>query len=998
MTNLLDNLNKEQAQAVTHGSGPLLIVAGAGTGKTTVITRRIAYLIEQNLAKPDEILALTFTEKAAGEMQERLDLLLPLGYHDMWISTFHSFCQRILERHGLDIGLPGDFKLLDDTQGWVMVHNNLEQFQLDYYRPMGNPKKFISALLKHFSRCKDELITPENYLNYAQELKLATDTPEGLKINRENSEMPATKKPKKSKTSGQSDAPPAPADPVEAGRIEEIANAFFVYQKLLLDSNRLDFGDLIGYALQLFNKRPKILNFYQKKFKYLLVDEFQDTNFAQYQLVKLLAGQDQNLTVVGDDDQSIYKFRGASVSNILKFQEEFLSLKQVTLNQNYRSGQKILDLAYNFIQANNPDRLEVKLKINKRLKSSGPVKGEVEVLEGKDQIEELHQVAQKVNALKTQDPTLSWNDFAVLLRSNSAAAELLPILAKHGIPHNFVANTGLYKKPLIANLIAYLSCLNNFHDSFALYRVLGFKQFSLQPKDVSTLLINAEKKTLSLYETLVGAPALPALGQAAQRSIEKILGLMHGHAKLAQERAANETFVAVVNDLNLKDDLEEETLENAENRELLEQFYKKIESFVADNSDKSLHNFLHSLNLEMEAGDEGQIKFDPNQGPESLKVLTVHSAKGLEFAHVFIPNLVDQRFPTRARNDQIEIPVPLIKDILPEGDFHLQEERRLFYVALTRAKTGLHLSWAKDYGGAKTKKPSIFLQETKLVPSNISSQATGKVFFPGPTKTNQVYQILPQTFSFSALKAFETCPLQYKFQYYLKLPGPGSAYFSFGQTIHKVFELYLKDYRARKGQSQQDLFGKMPGQAEIGTLEFLEELYEKYWIDEWYKDKKQKLDYRQKGKQLLKIFYEHTKHHSCDPKYLEQSFYLPLGEYKFTGKIDRADTAATGLQIVDYKTSEKIPAKNEKNDLDQLHVYQWAAEEFLGEKVSGLSYWYLQDNKFLNEDPAGQADIDKLKHRLLESIEKIIHTVKYDLFNEEHAKTKKHPCAFERLG
>jgi DNA helicase-2/ATP-dependent DNA helicase PcrA len=439
-------------------------------------------------------------------------------------------------------------------------------------------------------------------------------------------------------------------------------------------------------------------------------------------------------------------------------------------------------------------------------------------------------------------------------------------------------------------------------------------------------------------------------------------------------------------------------LQKRKKLQLLEQFYKKTEIFVQENNDKSLHFFLHLLNMEMEAGDEGQIKFDPNLGPESLKISTIHSAKGLEFEYVFIPNMVDQRFPTRARGDQIEIPEALVKDILPEGDFHLQEERRLFYVALTRAKTRLYLSWAKDYGGAKTKKPSVFLQETGLVPGGIISQATGKVVFSGPQKKDVVFKILPDKFSFSAIKAFENCPLQYKYQYYLKLPSPGSAYFSFGQTIHKAFELYLKEYRARKNQSQQDLFSKKAGVVLPGDFKLLEDLYEQNWVDEWYRDKKQKEEYRKKGKQLLKYFYGHCQNHPPDPKYLEQSFYLPLGDYKFTGKIDRADAMpGGGIEILDYKTSEKIPGKNSKGDLDQLYIYQWAAEEYLGEKVSKMAYWYLQEDKFMEESVADKDDIIKLKARLLEVMEKIVHTVKYDLFLEEHKNAPRHNCEYEKL-
>lgn len=981
MQDLLKNLNKEQLEAVTHSNGPLLIVAGAGTGKTTVITKKIAYLIEEKLAKPDEILALTFTDKAAGEMQERADLLLPLGYHDMWISTFHSFCERILQQHGLDIGLPGDFKLSDDTKSWMLIHNNLEKFNLDYYRPLGNPKKFISALLKHFSRCKDELISPEEYLAYAQNLRLKTDQPIKTKV--------------KNKLSKNLDVVP---DEAEISRLEEIAGAFHTYQKLLLENSYLDFADLINYTLQLFNKRPKILNFYREKFKHIMVDEFQDTNYAQYQLVKMLAGPESNLTVVGDDDQSIYKFRGASVSNILKFQNDFPKAKQITLVENYRSEQEILDLAYNFIQANNPERLEIKLQIDKQLKAQKSGSAVISVLEGKDLNEELNMLAKKILEIKSENQKKTWNDFAILLRSNSTAGELLPVLSQYSIPHTFVANTGLYAKPLIADLISYFSVLDNFHDSFALYRVLNFPEFRLPAQAIGMLLTNSAKKTLSLYETLQLSGSMPEIGQSNLATIQKVLNALQRHSGLAQEKSANEVFVEIIRDLKIEKLLEEDTLDNAENRELLEQFYKKIETFVQENSDKSLHFFLHLLNMEMEAGDQGQIKFDPNLGPESLKILTVHSAKGLEFEYVFLPSMVDQRFPTRGRGDQIEIPGDLVKDILPQGDFHLQEERRLFYVAITRAKSRLYFSWGKDYGGAKTKKPSVFLQETKLVPGKVTSQATGKVFFSASQKKPEVFKILPDKFSFSAIKAFEKCPLEYKYQYYLKLPSPGSPYFSFGQTIHKVFELYLKDLRTRQNQNQGDLFAKNLAQAELGGLPMLEDLYKQNWIDEWYRDKKQKADYRKKGLKLLKTFHEHTTQHPPKPKYLEQSFFLPIGGYKFTGKIDRADEApGGGIEILDYKTSDKTPEKNAKGDLDQLYIYQWAAEEFLHEKVKKMSYWYLPANKFLEEQVAGKQEIQNLKAKLLEVIEKIIHTAKFDLFSEAHREAKQHDCSYKFL-
>ncbi|MEK7162052.1 MAG: PD-(D/E)XK nuclease family protein, partial [Patescibacteria group bacterium] len=314
------------------------------------------------------------------------------------------------------------------------------------------------------------------------------------------------------------------------------------------------------------------------------------------------------------------------------------------------------------------------------------------------------------------------------------------------------------------------------------------------------------------------------------------------------------------------------------------------------------------------------------------------------------------------------------------------------------AKSQLYFSWAKDYGGAKTKKPSLFLQETKLVPGEITSQATGKVFFSTNPKKDVVFKILPDKFSFSAIKAFQNCPLQYKYQYYLKIPSPGSAYFSFGQSIHKAFELYLKEYRSRLNQIQQDLFAKKNAAVELGSYAMLAELYEKNLVDEWYKNKKQKADYRKKGLELLKNFYGYSMNNPPKPKYLEQSFYLPLGDYKFTGKIDRADELpGGGIAILDYKTGEKIPSKNAKGDLDQLYIYQWAAKEYLGEKVGMMSYWYLWENKFLEESVAGESEIEKLKLGLLEAVEKIVYTTKYDLFKQEHINSPRHQCIYENL-
>lgn len=1002
MSDLLEGLNTEQLQAVTYSGGPLLIVAGAGTGKTTVITRRIAWLIEQGLAKPEEILALTFTEKASSEMEERVDLLSPLGYVDFWISTFHAFCERILKIHALDIGLSNDFKLLDETKQWLLVHKNFQKFELDYYRPLGSPAKHIDALLTHFSRCKDELIGPSDYLKHAQELELSSGRAE-LVTDEEKKQ--------------------------EILRIRELANAFHVYQKLLLDNGFLDFGDLINCTIELFQKRPGILKYYQQKFKYIFVDEFQDTNLAQYELVKLLVGsgklvvssgqkknktdsqalqttnnklQTPQITVVGDDDQSIYKFRGASVSNILRFKEDYKDAQQITLTQNYRSSQEILDLAYKFIQHNNPDRLETKLGIDKHLVNPlSPPSANLEVLEGADLAQEMNLVVKRILGLKAEHSSLTWNDFAVLIRSNSAADEVLPRLEASAVPYTFVANKGLFKKPLIAQIISYLELIDNYHNSGSLYRVFSLPKFKIGAVDLAKLSYAAYKHTLSLYEVISSSSITGTLEAGTQEILKLLLTTLAEHTEKAKTLSAVEVFVYVIKDLGMAQVLEEETLENAQNRELLEQFYKFVEAFEQDGitGNKSLRAFLENLQLEVNAGNEGKINFDPNLGPESVKVMTVHASKGLEFEHVFVIGLVDQRFPTRERKESIAIPDALIRDILPEGDFHLQEERRLFYVAVTRAKRGLYLSWAKDYGGARSKKPSLFLEETGLVPSDKISKATGKVVF---TKQNSgsksvVYQDLPVKFSFSAIQNFLKCPLEYKYAYFLRLPLPGSPQRSFGTTIHGALEDYLKLYKQSLERTQHDLFGKAD-KVGLPSYETLLELYQKNWIDEWYVTKDQKIKYKEEqGLKILKNFYDRTVLHPPKLKFLEEKFTLNLGEFTFTGKIDRADDTLGGLTILDYKTGKK-PKSKSADDMDQLKIYQWAAEEQFNLHVKSMCYWYLENDEFLEVPIATPEEIEELRERLLQTVIDIREATKYDTFAQIHAKSKQHTCNFEDWG
>lgn len=932
---------------MVHNKGPLLIVAGAGTGKTTVITKRIAYLIEKKLAKSEEILAVTFTEKAAEEMEERVDILLPYGYVDLWISTFHSFCERVLRDHALDIGLPADFKILDQTAGWLFVRQNLDKFKLDYYKPLGNPTKFIQALISHFSHCKDQGIYPEDYLKYADELKT------NLIDLRENQ---------------------------ETERIKEVADSYHIYQRLLLQNSFLDFGDLINYCLKLFQERPLILKKYREKFKYILVDEFQDTNFAQYELIKILAAPGNNLVVCADDKQAIYRWRGASYTNIVQFKKDFPKTKQISLVKNYRSPQNILDLAYKFIKANNPDRLEYANEINKKLTAEKKGKGIIEHIQGKTLDEEVGKVVGKILEILKEDKEASYNDFAILVRANDAANVFIRALERISLPYQFLASKGLYSKPIILDIISYFKLLNNYFESPAVYRILNLPFLGIPYDDIVQLTQYSRRKTKSLYEAMEELPLISGVSEKTQEKVAFILSLIKKHTALAREKMVSEILVAFLEDSGYLKYLTDK--DDKEQMDVLNQFYKRIKNFEESAQEPNLKNFVEEITFEIESGEEGRLEFDPEQGPEMIKVMTIHGAKGLEFKYVFLVNMVDKRFPTIERKDLIELPEELIKDIKPAGDVHLQEERRICYVAMTRAKKELYFTSAEDYGLARKKRLSRFLiemgykQENQKSKIKMQNGLLEKKYEIQNTK-HKTPGYLPEHFSFSQLAAFEKCPLQYKFNFILRVPVKGKAVFSFGKTMHNTFYNFLKQANENNKNKQSDLFGfkEKTLRQSRGELNDLIQIYEKNWIDEWYENKKQKDDYYKLGKKIIKDFYKEFLKNPPkilkinDELALEMPFNLKIGGHTLYGVIDRIDEKEGGVAIIDYKTG-KAKEKLAPDDREQLLIYQIAAEEVFKIKPKELIYYYLEEGKkvsFLGTEK----EKEKLKEKIIQEIEEI---------------------------
>ncbi|MFA6548055.1 MAG: ATP-dependent DNA helicase [Candidatus Magasanikbacteria bacterium] len=967
----MSNLNESQKQAVQYNDGPLLIIAGAGTGKTTVITEKVANIVNNQLAKAEEILAVTFTDKATKEMENRVTDLLSTGGFDVFITTFHGLAQRILESHALDIGLPNNFKLLNETETWLLVRKNLEKFELDYYRPLGNPTKFIHAMIKHFQKCKDELLSPENYLEYAQSIKSDINTDEEKEM--------------------------------EIKRINELAKAYKLYNELLLENDTMDFADLLYYAVKLLRERPNILKFYHQKFKYILVDEFQDTNWSQYELIKLLTkNENVKLTVVGDDDQSIYKFRGASISNILQFKTDYPKAKEIVLTENYRSGQKILDLAYNFIQLNNPDRLEDKLKISKKLICKKEIIGEFDLLYGQDESEEAHLLVSKIKKLK-ETGDLNWSEFAILCRVKKSAQQFIPYLEQAGIPYVFQATSGLFRQRAILDSLAYLRLCDNYHESSAVYRLLNTPVFGLDHSDISKIILSAREHAISFFEVLKNIEKETLkISQLGQEKVKKLLTVITKGSELCQTNPVGKVlyhFWEASGYLKLLSDNPEKYQGDIFH---LQSLFSKIENFQNTNIDTTVHAWINYFDYILESGDDGEdLQVDTSE--DAVQILSIHKSKGLEFDYVFVPNLVDKRFPTVAHNTDIDLPDALVREgALPSGDVHLQEERRLLYVAITRAKKGIFFTAAKDYGGEREKKLSKFILEmeaTNQTALSRESVSAHKNIAFNSSKQNDEKPVLnlpiPNEFSFSQLQAYDKCPWQYRFQFILKIPTFGKGVFVFGKTMHRTLQKFYQKITELNPEANKT--NNLNPEIKVPTKDELYDFYQSSWQDTWYYSAEQKKEYKQMGIKILDEFYRQGEQAGWTvPITVENNFKFRLGDHIIKGAIDRIDRMADGkIAIIDYKTG-KPKDKLKPEDKRQLLIYQIASESVMelrdfGE-VGELRYYFLNDNStktFKGKDK----EIEKEKEKLIG----LISEIKKQNFSPKPSKENCQHCDFKDI-
>lgn len=987
-------LNKEQQQAVKYNKGPLLIIAGAGTGKTSVIVEKIKYLVKKKLAKPGQILALTFTEKAASEMEERVDRAMPYGYFQMNISTFHAFAEQILKESGYQIGLSPSYQLMTEAETIIFLKKNIFLFELKYFRPLGNPNKFLEALLQHFSRLRDEDISPDDYSKWTKKrLPLPFRTKQSEVRNPAKRNIPHSGT--RSLTSFEMTDNQIGFD---YEKCLELAQAYQTYQKLKLKEGLMDFADLVYYLLQLFQRRSNILKRYQQQYPFVLVDEFQDTNISQYQLIRLLCPAKKNpyLTVVGDDSQAIYKFRGASVSNIITFMKDYKKAKQITLKKNYRSNQIILDSAYKLIKNNDPDTLEFKLGISKNLISAKKTLGPnpqflIPSFYLADNVEDESDNVSKL--ILQLSKTYKFSDIAILIRANNHSDPFVKSLIRTGIPFQFLGPGTLYKQPEVKDLIAYLKILYNLEDSPSFFRLLYMDIYNVDKKDISLLLSFSKKISQCLFNTMeiylsffdvsihrseyeIYKKHLPLLKSKTKQKLLKIYQMIIKHLGLLKTNTAGQILYYFLEDsgllltlTNFKNESEEKIAINISN------FFNKLKMFESEHEDASVFAVVDYINMSIELGESPIVVKADISSLNAVNILTVHSAKGLEFPVVFLVNLTEERFPTRHKKETISIPESLIKEVLPAGDYHIQEERRLFYVGLTRAKDQVFLSSSKFYGeGKRQRKISRFVIETlgqELINKQLDDKKEQKsqlsIFdFKMKKQTNQgsvktdpyTDHRLPITnnFSYSQLNSYKTCPLQYKYQYVLKIPTTSTAAESFGSTIHKAL---------------QDFYSKFLLNKKIDKKRLLE-LYKQDWIPVGYSSKAHEERMKKEGEKILKNYFD--KFHSKDLKIigLEKLFKIKIADDIFLrGKIDRIDKGVKSeINIIDYKTGKK-PSEKELTKNLQLTIYAMAANDkkFFDKKLEdiNLNFYYLQTSEKISLKKNG-GDLIETKERIIEMV------------------------------
>ncbi|HEY3297904.1 MAG TPA: ATP-dependent DNA helicase [Armatimonadota bacterium] len=975
-------LNEEQKSAVEYVAGPQVIVAGPGSGKTRVIISKIEHLVTNVGIDPSRILAITFSNKAAEEMADRLGEAFPYSSHEFNVHTFHALCWNIVQEFAADAGFRQGVRVLDQAAAWVMVRRHIEEFGLYHYLPNSDPFRHIFDLLGHISRAKDEGVSPEEYSAFAcgkrAEYEAIRET-----LSSEESDGLC----------------------VEVEKREELARFYTRYQEIMKAENCIDFGDQIAMALELLTKRPDVRKQLQMRWDYILVDEFQDTNIAQIELLKLLTGSETKVCAVGDPDQSIYRFRGASFASFLRFDDTYPDRESFALTQNYRSVKNVLSTAARLI-GKNEDRYQSEKPVWTGNESGEPVT----VLKAPSFCAEAEGVADEIVSLLQGIPESErrFGDFAVLYRAHAHRDEFIKAFVRRNIPFKVISGAGFFKKEEIRDICALMMCVGGLEDGVFIHRFLALSDWGIPATDLKTLSCWVHAENLALSDALLRIDECTDLSDSSAARIREALEYISGLKEFAGEHSASEVCREIFDRTQvLKRYLNDDFIDSRRRAANLSKFLRKVQDFEEASEDKSVGAFAEYLNYLLESGsDEEEAEIDDTR--DAVQLMTVHAAKGLEWPYVFVVSMSSARFPTSRKSESITFPDELVREAAPQGDFHVQEERRLAYVAFTRAQRRLYLSCVEKKG----KKASVFINEVtgddtgvveKLLPEvsfDAEIEVASRMAIAERDTRRQVIRVLDSTadieairpyadllgairelardpekagelrarlqanidpslresvegmlnqelmiasvkasitpeplrLSYSRVSTYEDCPLGYKFSYELKIPGKPKPYFSFGSTVHAALCSFLEGVKA----------GSEP------SLDQLKAVYCENWQSEGYVIPSQEEGYRREGEGALESFYRRYQSEKVVPLQLEWQFSLPVGRHTVIGFVDRIDPLGEGAcSVVDYKTGKAKTQKDVDADM-QLSVYALAVRECLGLKAEKLSLYFLKTDEIIS--------------------------------------------------
>ncbi|MGB9509079.1 MAG: ATP-dependent DNA helicase [Candidatus Acidiferrum sp.] len=915
-------LNEAQRRAITHGDGPLLVIAGAGTGKTRVITERIRHLLQSDSSLLGEnILGLTFTKKAAGEMKTRLVKATGERGKDVVLATFHSFCETMLKE------VDPNRLALESVDHWILLRRNLARLKLEKFRRLAEPGQFLSDFIAFFSRCQDELVSSQDYQAFADELAAELQT---------------------EKHSLDDDTYKERAEHVALQ--QEIARAYRASEEILRHKRAIALNGLIPEAVALLKSDPTRLRQLRERYKHILVDEFQDTNIAQLELLHLLTGDTRKIVVVGDNDQAIYRFRGASFGSFKLFLERFTDWSpgqdsapyRVALTNNYRSTPNILRVATQAIGLN-----EVSPEFPKKVLQANRPEGEkIRIVELDSPESESAWVADELQRLHRAGRR--WREFAVLYRQHAHRNFLVEELSQRKIPF-VITKLSILEHPLVRDVLAYLRLIAFTYDDIACARVLSAPAWHLTPEDLVRLAERAGKKrATSLYEVLQ-APQGQLPFDPSHGACKELLEFLAQQRKTLRRRSALEILGDLI------EWLEVPQRAATQDRKYVNQFAQFVKNWEPKSDTRSLPEFLEYLDYFEQAN--GTVCLEDDAPDDAVQLMTVHGAKGLEFPHVFLLRVNSNAFPARNRAPLFEFPVRLMKEELPQGDFHIQEERRLFYVALTRAQERLTLTTVTE----KKNKVPVFVEDLLMDPTTKrrdilqlaprvkkkeeepekratrnddlfpASDAPPKIFTRIANWAEVFHPVVPEPLklSSSAIENFRKCPQQYAFSYLWSLKEGPRAALSFGSVMHTTIRRFLE--QLKKGI-------KLP-------FEEVQRLYETEWSSAGYEDEYQEAEYKKDGLEQLEVF--HGAILAAAPNILEQekAFELPLeNDVILSGRMDQVNSLGrSDVEIVDYKTGKPKKEADVRKGL-QLSIYALAAREIFEWNPVRLVFHYLQDN------------------------------------------------------